>query len=93
MDSRGRERRFSGRDLIPGFAIGADPRSPGHLEVEGLALRHAEIWVQEGRLMVRPLDPHPFFLNDRLLQGDAVEIVSTGDRLRLGRMELTLIID
>jgi hypothetical protein len=92
-DPQGREWRFAGRDLTPGFVLGGDPRNPGFLGIEGLAPRHAEIWVQDGRLRVRPLDTHPLFLNDRLLAGDAVEIVSTGDRLKLGRMELKLIID
>ncbi len=93
LDARGRKWRVAGADLTPGLILGRDPRRPDFLEIEDLERHHAELWVQEGRLLVRPLGGNALFLNDRLLSREATEILSTGDRLRLRRTELTVIID
>lgn len=91
-DEAGRDWRVAGSALTPGVVAGSGAESQLRLSGDGLAQRHLMLWVCDGRLLARPL-AEPVFLNDRLLKDATPEIVSTGDRLRLGRAEFAIMID
>ncbi|HEY8004300.1 MAG TPA: FHA domain-containing protein [Phenylobacterium sp.] len=91
-DEAGRDWRAAGAALTPGVVAGSGPESQLRLTGDGVASRHLMLWVCDGRLLARPM-AEPVFLNDRLLRGAAPEIVSTGDHLRLGRADFTIMID
>jgi hypothetical protein len=91
-DQDGRDWRIDGAHLTPSAIVGSDPASDLRRGDAGIAARHAEFWVREGRLMLRRL-ADPVFLNDRLLKDVTPERVSTGDQLRLGSTTFTITID
>jgi hypothetical protein len=91
-DQDGRDWRIDGAHLTPSAIVGSDPASDLRRGDAGIAPRHAEFWVREGRLMLRRL-ADPVFLNDRLLKDVTPERVSTGDQLRLGSTTFTITID
>ncbi len=91
-DEAGRDWRSAGSALTPGLVAGSGAGSELRLTGEGVAPRHLMLWVRDGRLLARRL-ADPVFLNDRLLKDATPEIVSTGDQLRLGRANFTLMID
>jgi hypothetical protein len=87
-----REWRIPGAALTPGALIGADPKGLVSLDGEGIAARHVQVWVSDGRLRLRKIAADPVFLNDRLIRDATPEIVSTGDQLRLGLTTFTVTI-
>ena len=89
----GRGWRIPGHALSPGVCVGSDPRSPGYVNGDRIDKRHVEFWVSDGRLWLRRRSTQPTFLNDRNLSSDEHCIVSTGDRIRLGESEFTLLIE
>jgi len=91
-DQDGRDWRIDGAHLTPSAVVGSDPASDLRRGDAGIAPRHAEFWVRDGRLMLRRL-ADPVFLNDRLLKDVTPERVSTGDQLRLGSTTFTITID
>jgi hypothetical protein len=91
-DAEGRDWRIAGAHLTPSAVIGAAGDCELRRSEAGIAARHAEFWVREGRLMLRRL-ADPVFLNDRRLSDITPEVVSTGDRLRLGSTDFTITID
>jgi hypothetical protein len=91
-DAAGRDWRSPGAALTPGVVAGSGAGSQLRLTGDGVAPRHIMLWVCDGRLLARRL-ADPVFLNDRLLKDATPEIVSTGDRLRLGRADFTIMID
>ena len=93
VDPQGQGRRLAGAALSPFAWAGADGHDHLRLEGDGVAGRHVQFWVAEGRLMVRKASAEPVFLNDRLLKDETAEVVSTGDRLQLGRAGFTILID
>jgi hypothetical protein len=91
-DQDGRDWRIDGAHLTPSAVVGSDPASELRRGDAGIAPRHVEFWVRDGRLMLRRL-ADPVFLNDRLLKDITPERVSTGDQLRLGSTTFTITID
>jgi hypothetical protein len=91
-DEAGRDWRSAGSALTPGVVVGSGADSQLRLTGDGVAPHHLMLWVRDGRLLARQL-AEPVFLNDRLLNEKTPEIVSTGDRLRLGRANFTIMID
>jgi hypothetical protein len=89
-DEGRREWRIPGAALTPGALIGAGAKATLRLEGEGIAARHVQVWVTDGRLRLRKIGADPVFLNDRLLRDATPEIVSTGDQLRLGLTAFTV---
>jgi hypothetical protein len=92
-DEDGRGWRIPGDALFPGVFVGADHRSLGYVNGRQVEQRHVEFWVCDGRLLVRRCCDAPTFLNDRSLSPAECSIVSTGDRMRLGQSEFTVLID
>jgi hypothetical protein len=92
-DLEGRGWRIPGHALSPGVCVGSDPRSLGYVNGRQIEKQHVEFWVCDGRLMLRRRCAGPTFLNDRSLTDTECSIVSTGDRVRLGESEFTLLID
>jgi len=92
-DPEGRGWRIPGHALSPGVCVGSDPRSLGYVNGQRIEKQHVEFWVRDGRLMMRRRCSAPTFLNDRSLTDTECSIVSTGDRVRLGDSEFTLLID
>jgi len=92
-DEQGRVWRIDGAALTPGVTAGSGATGEGRLEGEGVAARHVEFWVCDGRLMMRKVADAPLFFNDRLLKDATPEVVSTGDRIRLGHTGFTVTID
>lgn len=93
IDGAGQGRRLAGPALTPFAWAGAHARDHMRLEGDGVAPRHVQFWVEEGRLMLRRAAADPVFLNDRLLKDATAEVVSTGDRLQLGRASFRILID
>ncbi|HEY3947913.1 FHA domain-containing protein [Phenylobacterium sp.] len=92
-DAAGRDWRIGGGALTPGAAVGCGSSSDLRVEGDGVAERHALLWVSEGRLLLRGLAADPVLLNDRRLRAEEAEIASTGDSLQLGQARFTIIID
>ncbi|HEX4179309.1 MAG TPA: FHA domain-containing protein [Caulobacteraceae bacterium] len=92
-DRDGRGWRIPGQALSPGVCVGSDPRGLGYVNGDQVDKRHVEFWVRDGRLLVRRRSTRPTFLNDRNLPETEHCIVSTGDRMRLGDSEFTLLIE
>ncbi len=93
IDAEGQGRRLPGPSLTPLAWAGAHAKDDLPLDGDGVAPRHVQFWVSEGRLMLRKAADAPVFLNDRLLKDTTAEVVSTGDRLQLGRAGFTILID
>ena len=92
-DPDGRSWRIPGHALSPGVCVGSDRASLGYVNGTQIDKRHVEFLVSNGRLLVKRRSNKPTFLNDRSLSATEHSIASTGDRLRLGESDFSLLIE
>ncbi|HLI47283.1 MAG TPA: FhaA domain-containing protein [Chthonomonas sp.] len=59
------------------------------LPYRNVAIRHARMFLQEGRYRVEPLEGAPVKLNDMLLEPDEIAVLHSGDRIQLGDVLLS----